>query len=104
MIFHHVGIPSDQVRSGETYLEGGRVYVTDAAVSPYRIEWLRFEPNSPMPLELKSGPHVAYLVDNLDRAMAGKTVILEPFVPMPGLRVGFVNDDGAIVEFMEKTA
>lgn len=104
MTFHHVGIPSDQARSGETYLEGARLYVTDAAANPYRIEWLRFDPDSPMPSELKAGPHVAFMVDNLDRAMAGKTVVLEPFVPMPGLRVGFINDGGAIVELMEKTA
>jgi len=104
MTFHHVGIPSGQVRPGETYLEAARLYVTDAAANPYQIEWLRFETDSPMPVELKSGPHVAFLVDNLDQAMAGKPVLVEPFVPMPGLRVGFIKDDGAIVELMEKTA
>ncbi len=104
MIFHHVGIPSNQARPGETYLETARLYVTDAGANPYHIEWLRFETDSPMPVELKAGPHVAYMVDDLDRAMAGKTVVLEPFVPMPGVRVGFINDDGAIVELMEKTA
>jgi hypothetical protein len=104
MVFHHVGIPSAEARPGETYLEGARLFVTDAAASPYQIEWLRFEEGSPMPAEIRNGPHVAFLVENLDQAMAGKTVVLEPFVPMPGLRVGFINDEGAIVELMEKTA
>ncbi len=104
MTFHHVGIPSAERRPGESYLEAARLYITDAAANPYRIEWLRFERDSPMPRELKSGPHVAFLVENLNAAIAGKTVVLEPFVPMPGLRVAFISDGGALVELMEQTA
>jgi hypothetical protein len=104
MTFHHVGIPATRKRPGETYLEGARLHLTDAAANPYNIEWLRFEADSPMPREMQSGPHVAFMVDDLDAAMAGKQVVLEPFEPMPGLRVGFVDDDGALIEFMQKTA
>ena len=104
MKFNHVGIPTAQVRPGETYLEGGRLYITAIDASPYAIEWLRFEADSPMPDILKTQAHVAYEVENLEAAMAGKPVVLEPFSPMPGLRVGFVTDDGALVEFMQKEA
>jgi hypothetical protein len=104
MKFHHVGVPATEQRPGETYLEGARLYVTDAAASPYQIEWLRFEADSPMPAELKSGPHIAFTVDDLDQALVGKTVLIPPFEPLPGVRAAFITDDGAVVELMQKIA
>lgn len=103
MKFHHVGIPSTQKRPGETYLDGAKLFVTDASTSPYQIEWLRFESDSPMPRELQTRPHLAFEVDNLDTAMKDKTILIPPFSPMPGLKVGFILDDGAVIEFMQKT-
>ncbi len=104
MKFHHVGIPATEVRPDEFYLEGAKLFVTDVAASPYQVEWLRFEADSPMPEELKTKPHLAFEVDDLQAAMVGKTVLIEPFVPMPGLQVGFIIDDGAVIELMQKTA
>jgi hypothetical protein len=104
MTFHHVGIPSTEKRPGETFLETAGVHITDAGADPYHVEWLRFEPDSCLPRVLQTGPHVAYFVDDLNAAMAGKTVLVEPFVPMPGLRVGFIVHDGAPIELMQKTA
>ena len=102
--FNHVGIPTTQVRPDETYLDGGKLYITAIEASPYAIEWLRFEADSPMPVLLKTQPHVAFEVENLEAAMAGKQTLLEPFSPMPGLRVGFIVEDGAAIEFMQKEA
>ncbi len=104
MTFHHVGIPNTVQRPGEIYLEPAKLYVTDAAANPYRVEWLRFLPDSPMPALMQSQPHLAFEVADLRAAMKGKTVLVEPFVPMPGLEVGFIVDDGAVIEFMQKTA
>ena len=104
MKFHHVGIPTTQKRPGETFLAGAGVYITDPEKNPYRIEWLRFESSSGMPAELKTQTHMAYNVDDLAAAMKGKKVLIEPFEPMPGLKVAFVVDDGALIEFMQKTA
>jgi len=44
---------------------------------------------------------VAYKVDSLDEALAGRKVIVQPFAPMEGLRVAFIDDGGAPVEFLE---
>jgi hypothetical protein len=104
MTLHHVGIPTSQKQEGEIHLEAMKLFITDVAASPYQIEWLRFEEGSPMPQELQQQTHVAFLVDDLQAAMAGKTVLLEPFEAAPGLMVGFVMDAGAPVEFMQKTA
>lgn len=100
--FNHIGIPTDQKRPNETYLEDAKLYVTDFSTHPYLIEWLRFEEDSPMPEVLKTTAHVAYMVDDLEQAMQGKETLLEPFEPMPGLRVAFILDDGAPVEFMQE--
>jgi hypothetical protein len=99
--FHHVGIPTETRRDGETYLEPAKLYVTDAEASPYRIEWLRFEPDSPMPEALKKTAHVAFRVDDLQAALQGQDVLIPPFSPMEGIQVAFIMHDGAPVEFMQ---
>jgi hypothetical protein len=98
--FHHVGIPTDARRADETYLADGKLYITDANASPNRIEWLRFEPDSPMPEMLKSLPHIAYKVDDLAAEMAGAEVLVEPFTPMEGVTVAFIIEEGAPIELM----
>jgi len=101
MEFHHVGLPTHRKRPGETYLAEARLHITDAEASPYGIEWLRFEPDSPLPEILKTTAHVAFKVDDVEAAIAGKDVLIEPFEPMPGIRAAFILADGAPVEFME---
>ena len=99
--FHHVGIPTSEKQPDEILLADSKLYITDATKSEHRIEWLRFEVGSPMPYLLKKTAHVAFTVDNLDEAIAGKNVIVQPFSPMDGLRVAFINDGDAPVEFLE---
>jgi hypothetical protein len=100
--FSHIGIPTTITREGEIYLEGAQLYVTDFNENENKIEWLRFEKGSPLPEALKTTAHVAYMVDDLDAAMASGETLMEPFSPMDGLMVGFILDDGAPVEFMQQ--
>jgi hypothetical protein len=99
--FAHVGVPSKEKHRGETYLEGGKVYITDPGKSPYRIEYLRFEKGTPLPKELQTEVHVAYMVDNLAKAVKGQTVILPPMDVSPTLRVAFIKKDGLLIEVMQ---
>ncbi len=48
MQFDHVGIPTSERKSGETYVAATRVWVTDAHRHPFQVEWLRYEPDSPV--------------------------------------------------------
>ena len=100
--FSHIGIPTTFKRDGEIYLKDAKLFVTDFNASEYKIEWLRFEEDSPMPELLKTTAHVAYMVDDLDAAMAGKQTLIAPFEPMEGLRVAFILEDGAPIEFMQQ--
>ncbi len=103
MKYHHIGIPSKVIREGETYLEQYDVYVSGYDASPYGIEWMRFGPNSPLPELVKAVPHVAFEVDSLEEAIAGKELLIEPNIPSEGVRVAFIVDHGAPVEFLEYT-
>jgi hypothetical protein len=98
---HHIGIPTDEVKENTTYLEGAKLYITDAGQSPNRIEWLRFEADSPMPATLQKLPHIAYTVDDMEAEMQGREVLLEPFSPMEGVTVAFVIEEGAPIELMQ---
>ncbi len=99
--FHHVGIITDDPRSGEIYVPETRVHVTNPADHPYRVETLRFEPDSPVTGPVRSQPHMAFEVDDLEAEIAGDALLLGPFRPMEGLRVAFVLKDGAVFEYMQ---
>ncbi len=98
---HHFGLPTDQVQPGETYVPATKVYVTDPMVHPQKIEFLRYEPDSPVTGPVREMPHLAFACDNMEAEIEGAEVLLGPFEAMPGLRVIFVQKDGAVFEFME---
>jgi len=100
--FHHFGVPTTVQGNNENYIEGGKVHVTDPDSHPYRVEFLRFEPDSPLPEAIRTRPHAAFLVDNMEVALAGRNVILEPFDATDELRVAFIMDGDAVIEIMEK--
>jgi catechol 2,3-dioxygenase-like lactoylglutathione lyase family enzyme len=99
--FHHIGLPTDDPQPGEYFVEDTRVWVTDPRKHPYRVEYLRFESDSPVSGPVRDLPHVAYRVDDLEAALAGEEVLIEPFEPSPGFTVAFVVKDGAVIEFMK---
>jgi len=100
-VFDHVGVPSEESRPGEMYVEATKVWVTDPWENPHRIEYLRFEPDSPVKGPVRELPHIAFQVDDLNREMEGAEILLGPFSATPTLRVVFVRKDGAVFEFME---
>jgi len=100
--FHHVGVPVSEPQPGETYLEAAKVHLTDGASHPYRFEYLRFEADSPLPERMQKNPHVAYVVDDLETALEGENVLLEPFEPMAGLRCAFIVKNGVVLELMQQ--
>ncbi len=88
--YHHIGIPTDVPMYGSGY-----------ETSPYGVEWMRFEKDCSLPELVKAVPHVAFAVDDLDRAIAGTNVIIAPNSPYEGVRVAFIEDNGAPIEFLQ---
>lgn len=99
--FHHVGVITDLPQPGEIYVPATKVHVTNPNAHPYRVEYLRFEPDSPVEGPVRLLPHMAFEVDDLQAAIAGEKVLLGPFRAMEGLEVVFIFKDGAVFEFMQ---
>jgi hypothetical protein len=100
--FDHVGLITEEKKAGERWVEATRVWVTSPREHPFHVEWVRFEPDSPVTGPLRTEPHVAYRVPDVDAAVRGHEVLAEPFDVGNGfLTVAFVQIDGAVVEFMQ---
>lgn len=99
--YHHIGIPTDVPREGEVYLEKFKMYACGFDTSPFGVEWLRFEPGAPIPELVKTTAHVAFVVDDLEAAIAGKEILIAPNSPSEGVTVAFIVDNGAPVEFLQ---
>lgn len=101
--FDHIGVPTADQQPHEMYVPATKVWVTDPAAHPYRIEHLRYEPDSPVTGPVREQPHIAFRVDDLDAAIQGEQVVLGPFQATDALRVVFILKDGAVLEFMESS-
>ena len=104
MNYHHMGIPTDRRREGERHLPEFGMHVSGYETSDYGIEWMRFDRDSPLPELVKTVPHVAFEVSDLDAAIEGKDLLIPPNSPSEGIRVAFIVENGAPVEFIETRA
>lgn len=99
--FHHLGIPTTEPKPGERYSERFAMHTSDAPAGLIRVQFHRFAPESPLHPLLRTMPHPAFKVDKLDRAIAGQTILLGPYEPIPGFRVAIIEDGGIPIEFVE---
>jgi len=86
---------------GEIDLPHLKMTVSDHENNPYGIQWQRYWDGAPYPELVKTVPHVAFVVQNLEADISGKNVIIEPNSPSEGLVVAFIEVNGAPVELME---
>ena len=101
--YHHIGIPSTGPVKGEIYLPQFKLYVAGFSKSPFGIEWMRFESDSPVHELIKKVPHIAFEVDNIDLelSMHDFSIITNPNSPAEGIRVVMIEHNGAPVELIE---
>jgi hypothetical protein len=99
--FHHLGIPTDVPKNGERYIEHLKIHVAGFDTSPYGIEWMRFDPDCPVSELVRTVPHIAFEVDDLDSALEGKEVLSLPGSPSKGVRAAMIVHNGAPVELIE---
>jgi hypothetical protein len=99
--YHHLGIPTATPRAGERYLAEYKMWVSGFDTSPYGIEWMRFEPGSPISELVRTVPHVAFEVDDIDTAIEGLERLGPISSPAYGTRVVMILDNGAPVELIE---
>ena len=101
MKYHHTGIPTKNELKDEVHLGHLKMFVSGYGKNPYGVEWMRFEDDAPYPELVKTVPHVAFEVEDLTTAIAGKNVIIEPNSPSPGVLVAFIEDNGAPIELLQ---
>jgi len=98
--YHHIGIPTNTPRPNEIHLEAFGLHVSGFSSSAFGIEWMRCSPESPLHPAIKTLPHVAFEVDDLDAALEGQEVIHPPGSPSEGVRAAMILVEGAPVELI----
>lgn len=101
--YHHLGIPTDKPIIGERYLPQFKFYISGFDTSPFGIEWMRFESDSPVDDLIKRVPHIAFQVNDLDSELSthNLTVLTPPNSPGEGIRVAMIEHNGAPIELIE---
>ena len=101
MKYHHLGIPTKEKLKDEIHIEHLKMYVSGFGKNPYGVEWVRYENDADFPEIVKTIPHIAFEVDDIEAAIKGKTIIISPNSPSPGVIVAFIEDNGAPIEFLQ---
>ena len=101
--YHHLGIPTKTIMPGEKYLSQFKIYVSGFSTSPFGVEWMRFEDDSPISPLIKTVPHIAFEVDDLEKELRtrGLKIITEPNQPAEGITVAMIGHNGAPIELIE---
>lgn len=99
--YHHIGIPTDKPLPKQDYNPDWKLTASGYFESRFGVEWLSFDPDCPLPDLIKTVPHVAFVVDDLDAALVGKEVLVEPNSPADGVTVAFIVENGAPIEFLQ---
>lgn len=99
--YHHMGIPTTEPHPGERYLPHLKMYVAGFDTSPFGIEWMRFEPECQVSDLVRTIPHIAFEVDDLEAALQGWTLLGDVGSPSNGVRVAMIIHNGAPVELIE---
>ncbi|MFC3908518.1 VOC family protein [Legionella dresdenensis] len=101
--FHHIGIPTAEPRKGERYSSTFKMYTSGGENSEFRVQYHRFEEGCPLHPLIQTMTHVAFVVDDLQQAIQGKAVFMQPYEPFAGFKVAMVMDSGMPIELIETT-
>ncbi len=99
--YHHLGIPTTVPHPDEVHLPHLKIHVAGFDTSPYGIEWMRFDPDCAIAEIIRTVPHIAFEVDDLDAALEGLELLGDVSSPSEGVRVAMILDNGAPVELLE---
>lgn len=101
--YHHLGIPTTELKDDERFLPQFGMYISGFSKSPFGIEWMRFEQDSPIHPLIQEVAHLAFEVRDLDYELKHRNlkVITPPNPPMEGVRVAMIEHNGAPIELIE---
>lgn len=99
--YHHIGVPTKEHKRGEEYLPEYKLYHSGFESSEFGIEWMFYEEECTLPEIVKTMPHIAFEVHDINEAIKGKKIIIEPNSPSDGVVVAFIEENGLPIEFMQ---
>jgi len=101
--YHHLGIPTKRKMAEEKYLSVFKFYVSGFDSSPFGVEWMRFEKDSPVNKLIRTVPHLAFEVNDLEGEIKKHqlNVISAPESNFEGIRVAMIEQNGAPIELIE---
>ena len=101
--YHHLGIPTNLKMTNEKYISQFMFYVSGFSTSPFGIEQMRFESDSPFDKLIQTVPHIAFGVQNLDYELANGdfNIIVKPNPRSEGIRVVMIEYNCAPMELIE---
>lgn len=101
--YHHLGIPTIKELTDAVYLPELKFSVKGFKTSPFGVEWMQFDEDCPIHELIKSVPHLAFVVDDLDYELKTKgfNILSEPSSPTEAVRVAMIEHNGAPIELME---
>ncbi len=88
--YHHLGVSTTRELPEEDYIPHLKCYASGFEKSPSGIEWMKFDNDCTMPELVKTVPHLAFVVENLDEAIEGKELLIKPNSPSIGVNVARV--------------
>lgn len=99
--YHHVGIITDEEQPGMFYSSKFDLWTGDIEGSRIDAQWHRFGENHPFHPLMAKYPHVAFKVNDIEKAVEGEEVIMDIYEPIPGYKAAMIIDAGLPVEFIE---
>ena len=101
--YHNLGIPTKIRMPDEIYIQHLKFHVSGFSSSPFGIEWMRFDDDSPFDQLIQTVPHIAFEVSDLDLELATHDfkVITQPNSPAKGIKVAMIEHNGAPIELIE---
>lgn len=101
--FHHLGVPTKEVKPDEYLIKGFGVYVSGFETSEFGIQWMRYTEDSPIDPLIQKVPHLCFEVDNLEEAIIGREILTPINSPSKGCRVAMIIENSAPIELIEFT-
>lgn len=101
--YHHIGIPATEHFDHEKYIPALKMTVGGFENSPFGIEWMRFDKDSPIHDLVQRIPHIAFEVDDIESELKKHDfkIITQINSPGKGIRVAMIEHNGAPIELIE---
>lgn len=99
--YHHVGISVINPIPGEKYIPHLKLYVKGFDISPFGIEYMRFEEDSPFDDPIKTVPHLAFVVPDIEKAIKNFEILHDINSPKEDCKLAMIKYNGAPIELME---